>query len=156
MTRAWRIVTLERVGCAFDGIGAKLAGGRWNPIGVPVVYVASSLALAAMEMLVHLESEELLDRYTAIPVGIPPHLIKVLPADELPPDWRDDPIPHSSQERGARWVKSARSAVLAVPSTVIPQEFNYLINPEHPAMKELKIGAPTTFDYDPRLFKSAR
>jgi RES domain-containing protein len=153
MIRAWRIVTLARIDSALDGTGAKRNGGRWNPVGVPMVYTAGSLALAAMEMLVHLESEELLGRYIAIPVDIPPLLIEQLPAGDLPPDWRDDPIPRSSQALGARWVKSTRSAVLAVPSTVIPQEFNYLLNPEHAAFKAIETGTPTAFDYDPRLLK---
>ena len=65
MIQAWRIVTRARAGSAFDGAGAKYTGGRWNPVGTPVVYTSGSLALAAMEMLVHLESEELLGRYMA-------------------------------------------------------------------------------------------
>ena len=153
MIQAWRIVTRARASSAFDGIGAKYNGGRWNPVGTPVVYTSGSLALAAMEMLVHLESEELLGRYMAIPVSIPPHLIENVAAGDLPPDWRDDPIPRSSQALGARWAKSAKTTVLAVPSTVIPQEFNYLLNPEHPAFEEIAIGQPTAFIYDSRLLK---
>ena len=105
-TKAWRIVTPQRAGAAFDGEGAKKFGGRWNRPGTAMVYTASSLALAAMEMLVHLESEELLAEFVAIPIEIPVRYIETLPEDQLPASWRDDPVPPETQALGSDWARA--------------------------------------------------
>ena len=155
MVKAWRIVTPRWAETAFEGEGARLQGGRWNHEGTAMVYTAGSLALAAFEMLVHLESEHLLDRYLAIPVKIPAAQIARIPPDDLPGDWRLDPVPRSTQTLGSRWAESARSVALEVPSTVVPQENNYLLNPLHPRFGEIEIGEAEPFGFDPRVLKPA-
>ena len=152
MIRVWRIVKARRR--AFDGEGARLAGGRWNRAGVPVVYASSTLALAALEVLVHMEPKEAFEGYVAIPADISPSVrIARLTLPDLPRSWRDHPPPPELTDFGARWIQRGEAAVLAVPSAVIPQELNYLLNPRHPAFKQIRVGKPQPFTFDPRLRK---
>ncbi len=155
MLEVWRIVTPQWAKGAFSGEGAKISGGRWNREGTTMVYTAGSLALAAMEMLVHLESEHVLANYLAIPARLPEKLVESIAPAKLPEDWRSDPIPPATQTLGSEWVQSLRSAILAVPSIIIPQEKNYLLNPVHPEFGGIEIGEPEPFDYDSRLLKPA-
>ncbi|VGO16751.1 hypothetical protein PDESU_05343 [Pontiella desulfatans] len=153
MPVAWRIVPPSRVADAFSGEGARLFGGRWNPVGVPVVYAAESKALAALEILVHVDDAELLGDYLCMPVSFDKRMLSVLGFEDLPGDWRDCPPPASTQGLGDRWVRGQSSVVLEVPSVLIPGESNYLINPRHPNFGKLRIGAPEPFEFDPRLLK---
>jgi RES domain-containing protein len=150
-TVVWRIVQRKFFKTAFTGEGARLFGGRWNSPGRAVVYTAQSQALAALEILVHLDSEKLLRHYLAIPVTIPPHFIERLPPSSLPKNWHAYPAPHSTRSIGDAWVAHAASPVLQVPSVVIPSESNFLLNPAHPQFSRLRIGEPVPFLFDPRL-----
>jgi RES domain-containing protein len=150
-TVVWRIVQRKFIKAAFTGEGARLFGGRWNSPGRAVIYTAQSQALAALELLVHLDSEKLLRHYLAIPVTIPPHLIERLSPSSLPKNWRVYPAPHSTRSIGDAWVARAASPVLQVPSVVIPSESNFLLNPAHPQFSRLRIGNPLPFLFDPRL-----
>jgi RES domain-containing protein len=151
---AWRIVTACHVQNAFDGEGARLYGGRWNPPGIAVVYTAGSLSLAALEMLAGLNSMQLLSLFTGIPVTIESRHIQSIPA--LPDGWDIIPAGSVSRKTGADWIQSADSPVLEVPSVIIPSEKNYLLNPAHPDFKHLKIGDPRDFTFDTRLLKKGR
>ena len=150
--RAWRIVRAPHLPAAFSGEGARLFGGRWNPVGVPVVYCSGSLALAALEILVHAGRESLPRDYRAVPVDIPETMeIERIEPTALPKDWRAYPAPLRLQALGERWVRAARTAVLRVPSAVIPEESNLLLNPAHPDFAGLRIGDPRPFSFDLRL-----
>ena len=151
---AWRIVKVARVPDAFTGEGARRAGGRWNYPGTAMVYTAESLALAALEVLVHLDGPLLLLSYVQIPVEFSDRLCRRLDLDSLPEDWSSNPPPGSTKSVGAEWVASHESVVLAVPSAIVPDEFVYLINPRHRDFSALRIGQPTSFRFDPRLVKS--
>lgn len=150
--RAWRIVKRQHVGTAFDGESARNAGGRWNSPGSAVVYAASSLPLAALEILVHLPRESILARFVAIPVTFDERLITTQ-KDTMPPDWRDYPAPPSTMRIGDAWFRSKASPVLRVPSVIIPSEINFLLNPTHPDFAKVAIGKPEEFRLDPRLIK---
>lgn len=152
MTRVWRIVKAQHR--AFDGEGARLTGGRWNRKGTPAVYTSSTLALAALETLVHMEPDEAFESYIAIPADLAPgvQVTHLAPAD-LPRGWRDHPAPPELIDLGMRWIGRGETAVLAVPSAVIPQELNYLLNPRHPAFKRIRVGKAEPFSFDPRLWK---
>jgi RES domain-containing protein len=150
--QAWRIDKAKRTKTAFTGKGAALEGGRWNPEGLPMVYLSGSLAMAAMEKLVHLpQPEGLSARFIRFRVTFPPSLLEVLRA--LPDDWDAKPVPLSTQRLGARWLQDRRSALLAVPSAIIPAERNYLLNPLHPDFQKVRIGKPEAFAFDPRLLR---
>ncbi len=151
MPRAWRLVKARHAARAFDGEGARLHGGRWNSPGTRVVYVSSSRSLAALELLVHLEIAEALEHYVVIEVRIPAQAITRLDRRRLPPDWRNDPPPDAVRALGDAWVQAASSVALEVPSVVVPEETNYLLNPAHPSFQRIAIGRPRPFRYDARL-----
>lgn len=136
----YRIVAPHWAASAFSGEGAAKYGGRWNPAGTRVVYLAGSRALAALEMLVHLPGP--LSRakpYVILEAHVPKAAILDAPQAQ-------DPI-----ATGVEWLASGRSLALKVPSHLVPEEPNYLVNPNHPEMRGLRIGAPVGFHFDPRL-----
>jgi RES domain-containing protein len=150
MPNAWRIVKAKHAATAFSGKGAADHGGRWNSRGVPVVYVSSTKSLAALEILVHLNPPRFFE-YTAIPVQFDNTLVELFPLIELPADWQSEPPPPSTQRIGDVWVQEARSAVLGLPSVIIPGELNFVLNPAHPDFKSVSIGKPEPFGFDLRL-----
>lgn len=150
MPGAWRIIKEKHAAAAFSGKGAFDFGGRWNSRGVSVVYTSSTKALAALELLVHL-NPPVQFKYVAFQLTIEDSFIEVFPERSLPKDWQLEPPPPSAQQIGDLWVKEARSAVLAIPSVIIPSEKNYLLNPLHPAFAKVSIGTPEAFTFDPRL-----
>lgn len=150
MPRAWRIVKERYAASAFSGEGAALNGGRWNSHGVRVVYASATKSLAALELLVHL-NPPVFFRYRAYPIEFDDKLVEYLPRADLPPDWRSEPPAPSTQVIGDRWVRATRSVVLAVPSVLIRDEANYLLNPAHPDFRKVQIGESEEFALDPRL-----
>ena len=133
----WRIATEARAYSADDlsGVGAALTGGRWNDIGTPMVYASSSRALACLETLVHLNAAALpLNRYIVeIPVPDPVWNAAVqIAAEELPVGWDAEPAGMTSLRFGTEWVRRSKSALMLVPSVIVPEEHNILINPAHP------------------------
>lgn len=151
--QAWRLVATRWLETAFDGEGARLAGGRWNTRGTAVVYLAGSLSLAALELLVHIDHHRALQEHYAIPVSFDERLVLHVDRDDLPEDWLSPGAIPKTQALGDAWIRSNASLLLAVPSAVIPQELNYLFNPKHPQAGSLTIGEPQPFRYDPRLLK---
>lgn len=150
MPSAWRLTKTRYLATAWDGEGAKRSGGRWNSPGAAVVYVSATLSLALVETLVHVPAG-VLPAYSAVPIEFEESLVEVLRAEDLPPRWREHPAPPETRATGDRWVRSARSALLRVPSVVVPVEFNYVVNPGHPDLGRIRIGAPVPFPFDPRL-----
>jgi RES domain-containing protein len=153
MITAWRIVSANYKDKAFAGDGARVHGGRWNSKGVAVVYTADSLALASIEMIVNLPAPKLLQKYVRISAQISLNLVSELSGADLPEDWNSRPISPSTRAIGDSWVKKQSSAVLRVPSIVVPDEYNYLLNPTHPDFAKVKIGKPSVYYFDPRLTK---
>jgi RES domain-containing protein len=151
MLTAWRIVAAKYKSKAFTGDGARLFGGRWNNKGVAVIYTAGSLALASIELVVHLPSPKLLETFVRIPVRFDPSLVQDLPAADLPREWQSRPISPKTKAIGDAWVRQQRCAVLKVPSIVVPEEHNYLINPAHPDFDKIEVGRPVIYHFDPRL-----
>lgn len=154
MTTVWRIAARRLASEAFSGEGAFLYGGRWNPRGIRVVYAAQSLALAALEQLVHLQGGALGLDYLYFRVDIPDSVkIRELDAAHLPKDWRVAQGLSAARELGWRWAQKNETAVMRVPSILIPLEHNYLLNPGHPQFKDLRVHRPEPFSFDPRLAK---
>jgi len=151
MMTAWRIVKRSRARTAFSGEGARLYGGRWNSPGVAIVYTAGSQSLAALEMVVHLDSSELLRNYVVFEVAIDESLVVKLEPSQLPRNWRADPPPRKVREIGDAWARAGTSAVLQVPSATLPAEHNFLLNPGHQDFPILVIGKPSSFRFDIRL-----
>jgi RES domain-containing protein len=137
----------------FDGEGSFRFGGRWNSRGTRILYTAGSLSLAALEMLVHLNSEEILFSYSFAAAEFDESLI--LPIEEfrtLPENWSVSPPQLEIQRIGDEWAETHASVVLKVPTSVLPVEFNYLINVEHPEFSKIKLGEPRAFTFDERLY----
>jgi len=148
MLQAWRIVKAKHAATAFFGEGAATTGGRWNSRGIPVVYASSTQALAVLESLVHL-NPPVPFKYVAFRIEFDDALVATPGA--LPEDWTLEPPGPASKSIGDAWVRTSQSAVLAVPSAIIPMESNYLLNPAHPDFKKISIGPLLPFAFDPRL-----
>ena len=134
-----------------SGEGARRYGGRWTSVGRAAVYLGESLALAGMELLVHLKAERVLGTYRKMPVFIPERLVMHVAEDQLPPDWAQPSLYPVTQEIGDRWIVHARSAVLQVPSAVVRGETNFIVNPEQADFSAIETGPISGFRYDPRL-----
>lgn len=148
---AWRIVKRKHSNSAFDGVGARKYGGRWNSAGVAVAYTSESQSLAALEMLVHLDRPSILHSYVFIAVEISTEFVISVDIAKLPGSWRSYPAPLELQSIGDDWVRSGDSAVLQVPSALLPSENNFLLNPKHADAKKLIFGDPVPFEFDSRL-----
>jgi RES domain-containing protein len=151
MVTAWRITKRKHARNAFTGEGAREFGGRWNNPGTAIVYTAQSQSLAALEMLVHLDSSELLEKYVLIGVEFDRSLIRPVEPAALPRHWRSDPTPPEVRSIGDDWILAGSSAVLQVPSALVPGENNFLLNPEHRDFARLRFGKPLAFRFNPRL-----
>ena len=116
-----------------------------------MVYSAENESLAALELLVHLQSSHLLVSYCSIWIdldGIPSETVDIA---TLPTEWRDYPAPSALQRIGDRWASAQSPVVLQVPSAIVPNEVNYLLNPRHPNFVDLRFGEPVPFQFAPRL-----
>lgn len=153
MRTVWRITTARFASMAFSGEGARLYGGRWNPKGVEMVYTAESRSLALLEMMV--QDAPLHARYVLIPVSLPDAVsVTSIEVADLPPDWRKLDRRDALQDIGRDWLVRGDSAVLAVPSAVVPAERNYLLNPRHPDFTRVIIGEPEALETDFRLTRN--
>lgn len=154
MIRAFRLCKTKHLSTAFTGEGARLNGGRWNSPGNLVVYVSSSLSLATLEVLVHLEDPEAFDRlFSWVPVEIPHDSVETVNPTTLAIGWNHDEAGPVSRAVGDAWLRSMRSAALAVPSVITPGEWNYMLNPGHSDFPRIQIGPFQRFRPDQRLFR---
>jgi RES domain-containing protein len=150
--KLYRLCSRRYAEIAFTGLGASLAGGRWNQRGAPVVYTAASLSLAALECLVHFSAQTLPDNYVSITAITPTKpKVETIEITTLPSEWETEDPPLTTRQLGMDWFNRRTSLLLKVPSAIIPTEFNYVINPRHPDFNRLLIGQPIPFRFDPRL-----
>lgn len=156
MIDAWRLASPEHartVGDMLSGDGARRYGGRWNSPGRRAVYLGGSLALAAMELLVHLRAAAVLGTCRKLRVRIPKALVTAVPECDLPADWATPRLHPVTQQIGDRWLDSGASAVLRVPSAIVIGEANYIVNPLHPGFGRIEAGAIHGFRFDARVLK---
>jgi RES domain-containing protein len=153
MTTAWRIVKRRHVESAFDGEGARRYGGRWNSPGTSVVYASETRALCLLEVLAGIRSVKPLEAYVIIPATFEDSLVTGVDLDRLPRTWRQSPPHPSTQRVGDDWADQETSAVLRAPSAIVPEEFNYLLNPGHPDFAGIQLGDPHELLLDPRLLR---
>jgi len=151
--RCFRLVKARHALEAFTGAGARVYGGRWNRPGIPMVYAAQSLALAALETVVHFSGEERGIAFVAYEIDVPDECVKSLDGRDLPRDWRSTAIPASTQGIGTDWQRARSSVAFRVPSVLVPGESCVLLNPEHPDTRRVTIDYPSAFTFDERLWK---
>lgn len=151
--KAYRIVKQKWADSAFDGEGAKRYGGRWNSRGKACVYLAGSESLAILEILVHLDTQRFLTHYELFELQLPKRNVVYLDPEKLPACWREEPAPPETAEIGDVWLSEGSELALALPSVIVPREWNFLLNPKHRAFAGVvKRARRLDFEPDKRLF----
>lgn len=151
--RIWRICRARFAAEAFSGSGARMYGGRWNSRGVPMVYASSSLALAAIELFVHLEPNQQPEDLAAIAATLPGgEPARRLEPKDLPRNWGSNNF-EPVRAIGDKWIREKSSLAIEVPSAALRMEWNVLVNPLHPAAAKIKIEKPQPFRFDARMFR---
>jgi RES domain-containing protein len=139
---------------ALDGAGASRAGGRWNPPGMPMVYLSDGDALAVLEVRVHLP-RYIPSHYVFVTVELPwGCVLRREDIHPVPPDWRSDLA--WSRRIGARFLGRGDAVALTVPSSVVPSGRNVLLNPRHPDMNKTEVHSPRPFAWDQRLWTTVQ
>lgn len=136
---------------ALDGVGGLYGSGRWHTKGHRIVYTASTISLAVLERLVN-EDMETMPPLALLTIEVPDSL-PVQALNQLPQDWQKQPPGEATKQIGDNWLSEMKAAILKVPSAVVPREFNYLINPEHPGAQDISVEHNEMFQYDPRLYR---
>jgi RES domain-containing protein len=149
--RVWRIASAAHA--AFDGEGARRYGSRWTRKGLPVVFASATLSLAALEAFVHTDPDLQPIDLVAIAVDIDGRVgIDTIEIGDLPDDWRSYPAAPELAAIGEEWLRAARTAVLSVPSVVIPHERNFILNPAHTEFGRLTARRAEPFSFDARMW----
>jgi RES domain-containing protein len=140
-----------------SGIGARIYGGRWNHKGTSILYTSENRALATVEYLVHVPMSIVPANLRMVALQIPDNITaKEIAISDLPDNWRDYPAPLKLAELGTNWAKMNESLLLRVPSAVVEGEYNILINPIHPSMKNVAILQIENYRVDKRLLRSEK
>jgi RES domain-containing protein len=148
--RVWRIA--RQIYDPLDGEGPRRIGGRWNSPGRPVVYTAAHLSLSIVEVLVHTDPDLIPDDLTAFEIEVPETAtIGCIEPADLPAHWTDIPNHTACRALGDAWLDSGEHPVLAVPSAIVPEETNYLLDPTHPAASGFRVLRSRPFTFDSRL-----
>ncbi|MGN6532020.1 MAG: RES family NAD+ phosphorylase [Ginsengibacter sp.] len=134
-----------------SGEGAKINGGRWNHKSIPCLYTSESRALSLLEYTVNVNVEEIPRALSITTIEIPDSEILIINEESLPGNWQKVPAPTSTQDFGSGLIKSSKKAALRIPSSVIPEEFNYILNPLHINSRNFKIKSITDLVYDIRI-----
>lgn len=151
----WRIAVEAPTYTADDmnGTGAKLSGGRWNSIGTPMIYCASSIALATLETVAHIRNNPLPFNRFLVQVDVPDDVWAARTIlNPLPGGWDSLPAGLTSSKAGEAWITDGASSILVVPSVIVPDEYNFLINPAHSDTSKITATTLRKWNYDPRFF----
>lgn len=135
-----------------SGTGAERSGGRWNSKGTPLLYTSASRALCTTEIAVHTPLGILPLDYKIITIEIDNPSMKMIETKKLPRNWKRYPHIDATQKIGDQFVSEDKYLVMKVPSVIVQDEFNYLINPLHKDIHKVKIKKVEDFNFDPRLF----
>jgi RES domain-containing protein len=154
--QVWRIAKHTRQFDAADlsGGGAKLTGGRWNSKGRAVVYASSTIALATLETIAHLGDNIAIRNAFLVKIEVPAAVWRsreVVEASELDVTWLAEPPGSTTIKFGDKWLDIKTAPLLLVPSVIVPEEYNVLINPAHPGSAKLSATVTRQYIYDPRL-----
>lgn len=157
MTFLFRVTKERYRDQVFSGLGGLHASGQWTRRGRPVVYSSQSISLAVLEYALNYKRHGWLPASVLGRAVIPDEVpIERICAATLPDNWRDPDSPAALREIGDSWLRRAETACLRVPSAIVPEEFNYLLNPRHPDFEKITIGLAEPFSFDRRLARSRR
>ena len=138
-----------------SGTGAKLYGGRWNSEGLKALYTSSSRALALLEILVHADFATLQNRvYKVLEIKIPEENLSKFNINKLSPNWNNDFIQAETQEAGDVFLTRKEYLTLEVPSVILPDEMNFILNPEHLSFEQVEIISTKTLEIGKRVLKA--
>lgn len=152
MTTVYRVVRASRAQDALSGEGARLYGGRWNPPGSPVVYASESRALAVLETFVHLTMEARTMQFLLYEIRLPKRpRLQHRGTPSAPRPWSS----RTCREAGRAWLEAGKELALVVPSVIVPQEKNFVLNVRHSQFDRMQIGKPQPFSLDERLWAPA-
>lgn len=148
--KVYRVGALKFSG-DLSGEGAKLFGGRWNHKTIPCIYTSESRSLALLEYTVNINIDNVPRALTITTLEIPESRIKLITEEKLPGNWKETPAPTSTKDFGSALLKSLAFPVYKIPSTIMPEEYNFLLNPLHPQNNLFKIIEIKDFVYDIRI-----
>ncbi len=144
-------ITPQKFALDLSGMGAKLYGGRWNRVGVPMLYTSENLSLAVLENVVHIQNPAILPTFKAITIELPGSF-KEYSVNDFSENWVSQDGFEELRKLTDDFVKAGEFLAMKVPSAIIEMEFNFLINPQHPLFKEISIVKQQHFSFDQRLF----
>ena len=150
MMKVYRL-TPKKYATDLSGMGAKLYGGRWNRVGISLLYTSENLSLSVLENIVHINNPNFLPTFQAITIEIP-NSIKEYYKGDFVENWRNQDAFESLRKLTDNFVEKNEFLAMKVPSAIIDVEYNFLINPQHPLFKEVKIINQQEFSFDQRLF----
>jgi RES domain-containing protein len=148
--KIYRIIP-KKFASDLSGTGAKLYGGRWNRIGVPLLYTSENLSLAVLENIVHVQNPAILPIFKALTIEIP-NSYQEYSVEDLPNNWVSQNSFEALQILTDDFIKSGQYLAMKVPSATVEMEYNLLINPVHPLFKNISIIKQQDFSFDQRLF----
>jgi len=134
------------------GTGAAMYGGRWHSKGIYILYTAATPSLALLESVVHL-STVVTTGFCMISINIPEDKIQELYVSELPSGWYLNPAPNSLKFFGDSFIKDNKFLALKIPSAIMHEESNYLLNPNHPNFSQVEVVSKRTIPIDERLLR---
>jgi RES domain-containing protein len=135
------------------GVGAEKFGGRWNNIGVPLLYTCQHRSLAVLEVAAHMQLNQMPIDFYMIEIEIPDNDIRIVTEPQLPYKWMENPHNGLTQSFGDAFVRGNKFLAMRVPSAIVKQEFNLLINPNHNQANKIEIINSYPFALDGRLLR---
>ena len=153
--QVWRLTTRQHATTAFSGIGNRKVGSRWVPQGLLAIYTSENLSTAVLETLVHIDPSHFSNHFVCLKAEVPDGItMDEVSLADLPKNWRSRFEDHELQQVGAQWIERGSSAILMVPSVVVPPERNIIINPQHKDFEKIALGPAEPFLFDVRLLRS--
>lgn len=152
--KTWRI-SIEEAALDRTCKGARELGGHWNEPGTPAMYAGATVELCALEKFVHIDGDGDDERLVLVAIELPddPSLCRRISPVGLPEGWDELPVSRCAQHYGTRFLRERKELFMCVPSVIIPEACNYVINPEHPAFGEVRLEVVRPFSFDPRMWK---
>ncbi len=144
-------ITPQKFALDLSGMGAKLYGGRWNRVGVPLLYTSENLSLAVLENIVHIQNPAILPTFKAITIEIPDSF-REYSVNDFPENWVSQDGFEELRKLTDDFIKSGEFLSMKVPSAIIEMEYNFLVNPQHSLFKDISIIKQQDFSFDQRLF----